>query len=207
MKIELWNGHKIRFVEHEGEWWAVAKDVADALDYSQASAMTKKINKKFLVSSKLEDMNAKVILISEFGIYKAIFNSHKPNAEEFQEWVFNIIKTLRQSAGLEGFQMFRMLDIKKQNEMMSHLQSNLRKPVRKDFIKANVIANKAVSNKYGHPKMLKKDQMTPEMLKDRQPILDDTVHLMIVKDRFNLSLSVSDEVYKMIFQQNHNASA
>ena len=34
MKKELWNGHKIRFVEIKNEWWAVAKDIADALDYA-----------------------------------------------------------------------------------------------------------------------------------------------------------------------------
>jgi len=33
LKIEEWNGHEIRFVWHDGEWWAVAKDVAKALGY------------------------------------------------------------------------------------------------------------------------------------------------------------------------------
>ena len=31
-KIEQWNGHSIRFVEHNGEWWAVLADIAKALD-------------------------------------------------------------------------------------------------------------------------------------------------------------------------------
>lgn len=31
MKVENWNGHAIRFVERNGEWWAVLKDVCDAL--------------------------------------------------------------------------------------------------------------------------------------------------------------------------------
>ena len=30
-KLEQWNGHGIRFVEHNGEWWAVAKDITSAL--------------------------------------------------------------------------------------------------------------------------------------------------------------------------------
>lgn len=30
IKTEKWNGHAIRFVWHNGEWWAVAKDVAKA---------------------------------------------------------------------------------------------------------------------------------------------------------------------------------
>lgn len=31
MKIENWCGHEIRFVELKGEWYAVLKDICDAL--------------------------------------------------------------------------------------------------------------------------------------------------------------------------------
>lgn len=31
MKTEVWNGHSIRFVEKDGEWWAVLNDVCNAL--------------------------------------------------------------------------------------------------------------------------------------------------------------------------------
>ena len=32
MKTELWNGYSIRFIEKDGEWWAVLKDVCSALN-------------------------------------------------------------------------------------------------------------------------------------------------------------------------------
>ena len=32
MKIENWCGHDIRFVEINGEWWAILKDICDALN-------------------------------------------------------------------------------------------------------------------------------------------------------------------------------
>ena len=41
MKIENWNGYDIRFVEHNGEWWAIAKDVAKALNFARARDSTK----------------------------------------------------------------------------------------------------------------------------------------------------------------------
>lgn len=44
--------------------------------------------------------------------------------------------------------------------------------------------------------MVKKGDMTPEMLKEREPILEDTVKLMGMKDEFGLDISVSDAVYK-----------
>lgn len=32
MRTETWNGYDIRFVEHQGEWWAVLADICHALD-------------------------------------------------------------------------------------------------------------------------------------------------------------------------------
>lgn len=37
--------------------------------------------------------------------------------------------------------------------------------------------------------------MTPDMLVERQPILEDTVVLMSAVDRFGLELSVSQAIY------------
>ena len=78
---------------------------------------------------------------------------------------------------------------------MAKLKAGLRRPARIDFIKANTIADKAVSTKFGYPKMLKKAQMTPEMLVHRQPILEDTVELMSVVDKFGVDVSVSKTIY------------
>src|SRR5690606_37359276 len=124
----------------------------------------------------------------------------KKEAVEFRFWVYDILKTLRQQTGLEGFQIFRMLDKEHQREMMSKLKAGLRQPVRVDFIKANTIANKAVSTRYGYSKKLSKAQMTPEMLLDRQPILEDTVNLMGVRDKFGLNFSVSEVIYQKYAQ-------
>lgn len=201
IRIENWNGHEIRFVEVEpSEWWAVAKDVADALGYSETNAMTRHLKKKYLTSVKLTGMNQKFSAISEFGIYKAIFRSQRPEAEEFEEWVYNVIKELRKQSGLEGFQIFRMLDKEYQKEQMSKLSQSLEKPKRTAFIKANTIANKAISTKYGYDKMIKKKDMTPNMLIERQPILDDTVKLISVVEKFDLDVSVSDKVYEKYTQ-------
>lgn len=32
MRTETWCGHDIRFVEQNGEWWAILKDICDALE-------------------------------------------------------------------------------------------------------------------------------------------------------------------------------
>lgn len=198
-KTEEWNGHKIRFVEKDGEWWAVAKDVADALDYRDSYNMTRLLDKADKGTHKVRTLGGEQTLsvISEFGVYDAVFNSHKPEAKDFKRWVYDMLKTLRQSSSLEGFQVFRMLDREHQKEMMSKLNHALKRPVQVDFIKANTVANKATSLRYGYPKMIKKADMTPDMLVDRQDLLESTVELMSAKEKFDLEISVSREVYKL----------
>lgn len=208
MKTENWNGHEIRFVSINDEWWAVAKDVAEALGLKQVTRAIHSLPKDGVTTSKVIDSLGRtqdVNIINEKNIYRLAFKSRKKEAEAFQDWIFDIIKELRQSTGLEGFQVFRMLDKEHQKSAMQNLKKSLRNPVRVDFIKANVIANKAVSNKHGFPKMIKKAEMTPDMLVERQEILDSTVELMGVKDRYGLKLSVSEEIYASLEPQNQTA--
>jgi prophage antirepressor-like protein len=195
MKIETWLDHEIRFIEIDGEWWAVAKDIADALRYSETTAMTKHMRKKYLMSARLAGMNMKSTLISEHGIYKALMRSQRPEAEQFEDWVLDVLVKLRQQSGLEGFQVSRMLDKEHQKQAMDKI-SQMNKPQPKHYMKANTIANKAVANKYGLPRAIKKENMTVEMLQDRQPIIEDTAHLMLMKDRFDLDMSISKAIYK-----------
>lgn len=202
MKQEQWNGNTIRFVDVNGEWWAVAKDVADALGYLNSPKAIKdhvsnedKQNERIVIAGQ----NREVIIINEFGTYDLVFSSKLPKAKEFKRWVFEIIKKLRQSAGLEGFETFRLLDKQHQKQAMHEFNTGLNNQATEvDYIKANMIANKAVSNQYGHPKLIKKGEMTPEMLKARAPILNDVVSLMEVKEKFDLPISVSKTIYEKV---------
>ena len=42
--------------------------------------------------------------------------------------------------------------------------------------------------------MIKKSEMTPDMIAERQDILDNTVELMAIKNKYHLDISVSDKV-------------
>lgn len=205
LKTENWNGHSIRFVEREaGEWWAVAADVVKALGLSQVTRALSGLKDGVTISKVIDSLGRQqeVNIINEKAIYRLVFKSRKREAEAFQDWVFDVIQQLRKQTGLEGFQIFRMLDKEHQKAAMERLRQSLREPARVDFIKANTIANKAVSTRHGYPKMLKKHEMTPAMLVDREPILDDTVELMSVVDRFGLPIKVSDAIYKKYTKQN-----
>ena len=201
MKVENWNGHNIRFVWKDGDWWGVAKDVCDALGYENSrKALADHVEKEDKNTVTIRygiQGNPNMTVISEFGIYDLVFNSHMPEAQSFKRWVYAVIKSLRQASGLEGFEIFRMLDKEHQKEAMKRLQDGLRKPQRVDYIKANTIADKAVSNRYGHPKMVKKGDMSPEMLAERESILDDTVQLMALNDKYGMGISVSQTIYQV----------
>ena len=199
MKTENWNGHEIRFIEFKSEWWAVLKDVCDALGL-KTKYVVERLDDEVVSTDHVPDSmgrDQEMLIVNEFGIYDAIFSSKKKEAKEFKHWVYRLLKELREASGLAGFEVFRALDKEHQKEMMRNLSKALANPVRVDFIKANTIANKAISNKHGLPKMIKKGEMTPRMLAEREPILEDTVELMKAKERFGLSLSVSERIYEL----------
>lgn len=207
MKTECWNGYHIRFVENDGEWWAVLSDVSKALGLRTDKVISRMESgnlSKVPIRDSIGRMQATTI-VNELGIYEAVFESRKKEAKEFKRWVYGMLKQLRQSSGLEGFEIFRMLDKDHQKEMMRKLNAALRNPVRTDFIKANTIANKAVSLKYGYPKMIKKGDMTPDMLVDREVLLEDTVALMEVNERYHLDISVSRKIYDEAQERNRTA--
>ncbi|ARC23922.1 TPA: phage repressor protein [Streptococcus agalactiae] len=196
-KTETWNGYTIRFVEHQGEWWAVLADIAKALDLNP-KFIKQRLGDEVVSNNHVADSlgrQQEMLIVNEFGIYETIFSSRKKEAKTFKLWVFEIIKQLRQSTGLEGFQVFRMFDKEHQKKAMNRLVDGLQNATKKDLIKANTIANKAVSDLYGYPKMVSKNEMTENMLRDREPILDETVELIKVKEKYGLNFSVSEAIY------------
>ena len=203
IKVEEWLGNEIRFVEVNNEWWAVAGDVAKALDIGNVSMFVRGLDDdecdisiiEVTSTNKKARKTQKVNIISELGIYEAIFKSRKPEAKEFKKWVKQVIKSLRESVGLEQYEVFRMMDKQIQKEASRFLQDNIEDAEPKHHMKAQAITNKAVSNKFGITPSIKKGEMNPEMLVARQPILNDTVELMVTNEKYGLGLSVSKAIY------------
>ena len=207
MKRESWAGHSIRFIERSGEWWAVAQDVCEALGLKQVTRAMSSLknvqqynvcdltNSK--VTSRARDTQA-MNIIGEKDIYRLIFKSRKPEAEAFQDWVYETIRELRKASGLEGYETFKLLDKEHQKEAMKKLHDSIaasREPVKVDYIKANTIANKAVCNRHGIPKMVGKAAMSAEMLKERERVLEDVITLMELNERYGAGMSVSAIIY------------
>lgn len=200
VKTENWGGHSIRFIEKNGEWWAVLKDVCDALGL-KAKRVSERLCNEAVSNDLISDSTnrrQKMLIVNEYGIYDTVFQSRKPEARSFRYWVYGILKELRAANGFEGFEVFRMLDKEHQKEMVRSLRAGLANPTKTDYIKANAITNKAISTKYGYSKMVKKGEMPPNALRERQKVLQDTVDLMQAKERFGLDISISEKIYSMV---------
>lgn len=202
IKVEQWNGYDIRFVDHSGEWWAVLADVCKPLglrsDNVRVSLGDVHCNTGVIFDSI--GRQQEMLIVDDIGIYKTIFKSRKPEAEAFQDWVFSVIKYLREQSGLEGFEVFKTMDVEFQKTCMTRLHDGLPVPTKADYCKANMITNKAVANVFEFDTAVRKDDMTPSMLKLRHEILPYTVDLIVAKDRFGLDITVSENVYKKAYK-------
>lgn len=90
----------VRTVTVNEEIWMVATDVTSILGLTNTSKALENhresIEKTTLTISYSGNMTTNVLCISEQGLYKLIFKSRKPFAEEFQDWICGeVIPALR----------------------------------------------------------------------------------------------------------------
>lgn len=190
----------VRVIYEDGKYLFCAKDIANALGYKDTTNAIKQhcrwVVKRHLPHPQSPDKTIEMVFVPEGDVYRLITHSALPSAERFEKWLFDeVLPSLRKSTGLEAFEVFLMLDKAHQRKAMEKLRDSFVAPVRVDYIKANTIADKCVSTRYGYEKMLKKGDMTPDMLAERQRVLDDTVSLMTLKERYNMDISVSGVIY------------
>lgn len=132
MRTESWCGYEIRFVEVNGEWYAILKDICDALrlrskDISQRldPDMMERVpvegerNRPTKYKENYEDgsndvVNSKntfwMIAVNEIGIYEALFASRRLEARKFRRWSATVLQKLRNQVGLEQYEVMRMTD-------------------------------------------------------------------------------------------------
>lgn len=122
MRIEEWCGHRIRFVEYKGEWWAVLKDICDALDlktFKVAQRLDPGMLERVRIdvsdiplreptskARKTQDM----LVVNEIGIYEALFASRRLEARKFRTWSASVMQRLRSYVGLQGYEALKLTD-------------------------------------------------------------------------------------------------
>lgn len=121
MKIENWCGYNIRFIEQNGEWWAILKDICDALKLKTWGVSNRldpdmliKVNVSDLSSNEVrsrgENKTRQMLAVNEIGIYEALFASKRLEARKFRRWSAEVMKKLRSNVGLEGYEVMKMTE-------------------------------------------------------------------------------------------------
>ncbi|BFT64672.1 BRO family protein [Pseudomonas moorei] len=90
----------VRVVMQGGDPWWVSSDVAQALEYSLPSAMTRHLDDEEKGMSTIHTLGGdqKMQVINESGLYSAIFKSRKESARRFKKWVTGeVLPTIRKT--------------------------------------------------------------------------------------------------------------
>ena len=140
IRVENWCEYDIRFVNIKGNWYAVLKDLCDALglrtdkvntrldpdmlekvviptvcDISSTDTTSDHLSKG--VTSSRARKSQQMLVVSEEGIYETLFASRKFEARKFRRWTFKTLKRLRGDVGLKGYEVLKMTDSEVQDEI------------------------------------------------------------------------------------------
>ena len=129
MRIETWCGYDIRFVEIDGEWYAILKDICDALDL-RTDSVSQRLDPSMVerVRVDVSDHNSTgvssrarktqdMLAINEIGIYEALFASRRLEARKFRRWSAEVMKKLRSKVGLAGYEVMKMTESDTQDKI------------------------------------------------------------------------------------------
>ena len=140
IRTENWCGHEIRFIEQDGEWLAILKDICDALDLrtdkvaqrldpdmltrvcietesDTSSNGVKSDNPLRVVRSRGENKTRWMLAVNEVGIYEALFASKRLEARKLRRWTASVLQRLRTHIGLEGYEVMRMTESSVQDDI------------------------------------------------------------------------------------------
>lgn len=108
-ELMIFEGHEVEVLELNGQVLFNAKHVADILEIKNVNDNIRKMNAKQVVkltNSKIGKPDFRKLhntgenFLTESGVYKLVFKSHKPNAEKFTDWVTDeVLPVLRKTGG------------------------------------------------------------------------------------------------------------
>lgn len=123
MRVENWCGHDIRFVDVNGEWYAILKDICDALNL-RSKDVSQRLDPNMMervivessedgsndLRSRGENKTRWMLAVNEIGIYEALFASRRLEARKFRRWSAEVMQKLRSKVGLQGYEVMRMTE-------------------------------------------------------------------------------------------------
>lgn len=109
--LMIFEGHDMEVFEFDGQVLFNPKHVAEILGIADVKSSTRNFNSKQLIKVKNSDVhnmhfrklnNAGENFLTESGVYKLIFRSHKPEAERFSDWVTDeVLPSIRKTGSYQ----------------------------------------------------------------------------------------------------------
>ena len=100
LQVFTYKAHQVRTVTISGEIWFVAKDVADILEFEDATHAIRCLDDDEKGVHKVETPGGmqSMTIISEPGLYTLLMRSNKPEAKPFRRWVtHDVLPAIRKS--------------------------------------------------------------------------------------------------------------
>lgn len=105
----IFEGHEVEVLELNGQILFNPKHVAEILNIKNVNDNIRSMNKKQVIkltNSKIGKTDFRKLhntgenFLTESGVYKLVFKSHKPNAEAFTDWIADeVLPTIRKTGG------------------------------------------------------------------------------------------------------------
>ena len=83
MRVENWCGYEIRFVEVDGEWWAILKDICDALGLDVFGTVGVLLEESIRITPDVGT------IVNYAGVMEIIFGIKKNTTEEFRRQAYD----------------------------------------------------------------------------------------------------------------------
>lgn len=107
--LMIFEGHEVEIFELDGQVLFNAKHVAEILEIKNVNDNIRSMTNKQVIkltNSKIGKTDFRKLhntgenFLTESGVYKLVFRSHKPNAEAFTDWVTDeVLPTIRKTGG------------------------------------------------------------------------------------------------------------
>lgn len=113
IKTQNWCGYNVRFVKYRGTWYAVLKDICDALDlntYNIAYRIDANNIRKLSIPSR-EAIAQPMLVVNERGVYQVLlFKDRRPEVRELIDWMCDMLECMRTAVGLQPYEAIRMTE-------------------------------------------------------------------------------------------------
>jgi len=97
-----YQGRPVRTIVINGETHFVAKDICDILEIGDTSKAVSRLSDTMKGTNSIPTLGGsqEMLTVTEAGVYKLVFSSRKPEAEQFTDWIASdVLPSIRKTGG------------------------------------------------------------------------------------------------------------